>query len=141
MKFCSTFFKDNPRRTLFLALVAVAAVAGSIHSAYKVGSLLAARQNKPVFFYGDLFEPIREILQTERYVGYYTDKDLKIPSNSAQMGQAQFILAPVLIDRSLNHRFILFDCQDERECWRKLHEIRAKAVKRSPTGVILAIRP
>jgi hypothetical protein len=83
---------------------------------------------------------LADVLKGENYVGYYTDKDTDQPAYGAQFEQTQLALAPIILDlNTTNHRFVIFDCHDEKECWRKIAEVRARPLKRSNTGIILAI--
>jgi len=65
---------------------------------------------------------------------------MAIDRNTAQFSQAQFALAPVILDlNNLNHRFLIFDCDDERRAFAAMQQIHAKPLKRN-MGIILAER-
>jgi len=134
------FIRTNIPRTAFLTLVCIAITIGLIGLTWELSKLSAARRDKPFSFYGEQFSGLADVLKGETYVGYYTDKDIQQPVYGAQFEQAQLSLAPLVLDlNQTNHRFIIFDCNDEKECWRKIAEVRARPLKRSNTGIILAV--
>ncbi len=133
------FIKTNVPRSIFLALVTVAIVAGMANLTQELSGLCAARQKSPFSFYGDQFNGLTGVLKGEPTVGYYTDKDIDQPAYGAQFEQAQLSLAPIILDLNrTDHRFVIFDCRNEKECWRKIAEVHARPLKRSSTGIILA---
>jgi hypothetical protein len=149
----STFIKNNIPRALFLSLLCLAIPAGMVPSALDLNKYWTLRRAIPFTFYGDAFAGLNQVLAGEKYLGYYTDKDIQDPKYSAQFEQAQFSLAPLIleltdvsllksmggrVDHPTQHRFILFDCRDEKECWRTLAEIKARPLKRNTLGAVLA---
>ncbi len=97
--------------------------------------------NKPniLRFPGLLFSGLQGIFKDTVYVGYYTDRDQSIKINAAKFAQAQYILAPAILDfNNTNHEYILFDCTSERIANAKIKEIGAIAIKKNQFGIILA---
>ncbi len=150
----SNFIKINLPRALFLSLVSLAVMAGLVQSALELNKYWEVRHRVPFYFYGDGFAGLSPVLAGEKYLGYYTDKDIQDPKYSSQFEQVQLTLAPVILDRieisyqkkmeevlqgRAGHRYILFDCRDEKECWRKISEIKARPLKRNNLGAVLAI--
>ena len=75
-----------------------------------------------------------------KYVGYYTDKSLDVNQNAAEFAQAQYVLAPTILDlNNLNHEYILLDCSAEDIAFEKIKEIHAIPFKKR-LGLILAKR-
>lgn len=122
---------------LFLVIVII-----NLTGAAKELSLLRQlkRQNR-LYFAGIKFSGLDDILKGAQYVGYYTDKDQSDKKNSAQFSQAQYILAPAILDfNNLNHEFILFDCTTEKKAFSKIREMRAMPLRKNRFGIILAER-
>jgi hypothetical protein len=135
-----TFIKTDIPRAVFLAVVGLVLMAGTVHTARELNKYCAVRRTVPFSFYGDVFNGLGEVLRDEKYIGYFTDKDIKEPKYGAQFEQAQLALAPLILDlNNTHHRFVIFDCQNEKECWRKIKDINAQALKRSTLGTVLAI--
>ena len=103
--------------------------------------LYAKRQKNPFFFSGHIFLGLEKIFQDVKYAGYYTDKSLDDGPAAARFAQAQYVLAPTILEfNATDHEFILFDCSREEIALQKIEEIKAVAVKRNKLGVILARR-
>lgn len=99
------------------------------------------RKLNPYIFYGLAFSGIDKILTGTKAVGYYTDRDLDQTENAAIFAQAQYTLAPVLVEiNNFDHEFILLECTSEDIAMAKVKEIGAIPVKKNKLGVILAQR-
>ena len=99
------------------------------------------RQRKliPFYFSGFKFLGLEDVFRGVAYAGYYTDKDLSLKQNSAQYAQAQYILAPTIVDlNNTTHLFTLLDCTGEEKAFEKIKEIHAVAIKKNAFGVVLA---
>lgn len=93
----------------------------------------------PYYFLGLKFSGLDNILKEVKYVGYYTDKNLKNNRNAAQFAQAQYILAPTILDlNNSQHDFILFDCSTPQKALKKIKEFNAVPIRRNKFGIILA---
>ena len=135
-----TFIKTNIPRAIFLVVVLVTVLIGSINTVLELNKYCAVRRRIPFFFYGDAFNGLGAALHDEKYLGYFTDKDIQNPKYGAQFEQAQLALVPVILDlNNTGHRFVLFDCQDEKKCLDKIAEIKARPLKRSSLGTVLAV--
>lgn len=131
---------DIPR-SLFFLLIVLASAYGFMSQARTITSLQAKRQNIPYTFYGDLFTGLAETLHNERYLGYFTDKNIETPLYGAQFTQAQLGLAPLILDLgSTSRRFTLFDCLDTKSCLEKIQAIGARPLKITKQGLILTIK-
>ncbi len=82
---------------------------------------------------------LTDMLRGVEYVGYFTDKDLTDKTNAAQFSQAQYILAPVILDLNNTQRdFIIFDCTTPDVALEKIKEIDAVPLVKNKFGIILA---
>lgn len=93
-------------------------------------------------FPGLKFSGLEEDLTGVQAVGYITDKDLSVKENQLQFSQAQYILAPIILDvNSLRHELFLIDCTTEPKAFAVLKAIGAVPLKKNQYGIILARKP
>ena len=114
----------------------------NIHSITKETSrLFKIREHIPYSFQGYNFEGLEKVFQNIEYVGYYTDRNVEEPKNNMRLSQAQFILAPTILDiNDTSHKFTLFDCSNEIIAFNKIKELDLIPVKKNKDGIILTIR-
>ena len=97
------------------------------------------RESIPFYFSGFKFLGLEDIFRGVSHAGYYTDKDLSVKQNAAQFAEAQYILAPTILDfNNTDREFILFDCTTEEKALEKIRQIRAIPLKKNEHGIILA---
>lgn len=96
--------------------------------------------DRPVTFAGLKFSGLGEKLKFETAVGYASDMNIKEAGPLAEFQQAQYVLAPVLLDiqQPSRHRFLLINCFDDEAAIKKLKELNARPLLRNQFGVILA---
>ena len=100
------------------------------------------REKNPYIFHGIKFSGLKEILHNAEYIGYYTDKDIDNTLDALQFAQAQFILAPIILDlNNTEHEFILFDCSSEAVAMERIREVKAIPIRKNQFGIILAKNP
>jgi hypothetical protein len=98
--------------------------------------------DRPVGFSGLKFAGLHDILKNETHIGYWTDLDLKDDRNLAEYEQAQFMLAPAILDiNSTSTRFFIVNCSSDEAAAQRLMLIGAEPLKRNQFGVILARNP
>ena len=74
--------------------------------------------------------------------GYYTDKNLDLPLVIAQFEQAQYILAPTVLEiNTTGLPLVIFDCTSPQVAIAKIKELGLVPISASNTGLILAINP
>ncbi len=97
------------------------------------------RQSKPYIFYGIAYAGLNKFLNGVEAIGYYTDRDLDENSHAAAFAQAQYMLAPIMVDLDYaKYEFIIFDCSSEEKAMAKINELGAIPLKKNKFGVILA---
>jgi hypothetical protein len=135
-------FKAFPLSTkIFIAITALLVGWGSVQTIQELIKLTRLRQKNPFVFGGEAFTGIKDLIQGEKYVGYITDKDLKADKNIAEFSQAQFSLAPVILDlNNPNHRLLLINCESKQRAQAVLQYYKARPVRKNNLGVILAAR-
>jgi len=128
-------------RITFFSLVLLTA-GFNLVSAYTqaVGQLLD-KKTVPFHSLGYQFLGLENIFKGVRTVGYFTDKDLHAPLAIAQYEQAQYMLAPTVLD--LNHtqyRWVIFDCTSPQTALETLKTLGFTPLK-IHNGIILAFNP
>ena len=132
------FPKQKTQRLFILTLIILFSICGflTIEQSLKIH---IARTHTPFQFHGHQFSQLQEVFNNIEYVGYYTDKDLKDSKNNMFYSQAQFVLAPTILDiNNTKHKYILFDCTSDTVALKKIIELKLKPLKRSKQGIILA---
>ncbi|MBF0330754.1 MAG: hypothetical protein HQL17_02365 [Candidatus Omnitrophica bacterium] len=129
-------------RFVFIAIVGALTAFNGFQSTTKLVSLYPRQHPKSAAFAGKKFEGIQKILAGNKYIAYYTDQNLDNPGPLMELQQAQYTLAPVILDPdSLDHRFILINCVDVSKAIARMKEIGAKPLTANNMGIILAERP
>ena len=91
------------------------------------------------YFAGFKFNGLDKFLAEADKIGYYTDRDPDDKKTMAQFSQAQYTLAPIILEfNNTDHQFIVFDCSSENIALEKIRETNAVALKKNAYGIILA---
>lgn len=102
---------------------------------------LTDKSSVPLHSLGFQFLGLENVFMGLRTVGYYTDKDLDNPLAVAQFEQAQYMLAPTVLD--LNHtqyRWVIFDCTNPKTALSMIQFLGFVPLKINH-GIILARNP
>ncbi len=127
---------------LFIIAIGGLTLVNLIQSTTQLVNLYPRKQPKAFNFAGKKFEGIEPILTGNKYVAYYTDQNLEAPGPLMELQQAQYTLAPVILDPgSLDHRYIIINCANIPKAIIRMKEIGARPVKANNQGIILAERP
>lgn len=91
---------------------------------------------------GYQFMGLEEFITGVEFISYFTDGNLEDPDRLKLFTQAQFVLAPAILDpNNLNHEYILFVCKNELEAWKKIQHLNLIPLLRNDKyGIILAKR-
>ena len=96
----------------------------------------------PFVFLGYKFAGLDQFLKDEKYIGYYTDGDTKDAGIIEEYSQAQFVLAPLILDlNNTSRRFTIFNCSNETVALKKIQELGLRPFKRNNLGIIVARTP
>jgi hypothetical protein len=126
---------------IFLGITALVLMLGSVQTARELVRLTGLRQQNPFVFGGEAFAGVKDLIQDEKYVSYITDKNLSVDKNIAEFSQAQFSLAPVILDlNNPNHRFLIINCESKPHAQAVLKYYQARPIRQNNLGVILAAR-
>ncbi len=128
-------------KLLFILALGIVTGVNLSHSIKTIIETKNKRDAHPFVFIGDKFLGLDKVLRNMKYVGYYTDKDLDVNQNAAEFAQAQYVLAPTILDlNNTNHPYIIFNCSTPEAAITKIKEIKAIPLKRK-LDLILAKRP
>ena len=76
------------------------------------------------------------------HIGYYTDKNIDETLAIAQFEQAQYLLAPTILDlNNTSTPLIIFDCSDPKIAMTKIQELGLTALSANNYGIVLAYNP
>ncbi len=128
-------FKHIHFKTLFLAWCVIF-IGVNAYQLYKKLS-----PERTVHFAGLKFSGLNEYLKNETRIGYATDLDIKETGPLAEYEQAQYILAPTILDvTGKAHKYFIVNCSTEAAALNKLKELNATPILRNQFGIILALR-
>ncbi len=89
----------------------------------------------------DAFKSFQQILSQYdiEFLGYYSDKDMEKNTNILIFSQAQYYLAPLVIESGNTDReYVLFDCSSPDVALKKINELGATPIIANSLGMILA---
>ncbi len=111
----------------------------SVFFGFKLRDSVRLRKILPFYFQGLKFNGLQDILKNVQTIGYYTDADFSNKSTAGAFSQAQYMLAPVILDLGyVSHEYILFNCTSEKKAMEKIRELGARPLRKNKFGVILA---
>lgn len=123
----------NPFKILFLVLCLILICVNSFQLFGKLSP------QHPIGFSGLKFSGLSDILDKETAIGYVSDLDLKEAGPLAEYEQAQYMLAPVVLDiTNPAHKFMIINPSNDAAALDKLKEFNARPLLRNQFGVILA---
>jgi hypothetical protein len=130
------------RHNIIITTIIGAIIYGLITMTLSLSEFYAKRRAHPYFFGGDLFTGIQGDQGSEKYIGYLTDRNINDDAVSMRFTQAQYTLAPVVLDfNNPDHRLLILDFQDVSKAVETARRLSLRPLKRSPQGIILAERP
>lgn len=93
-------------------------------------------------FAGQKFEPLAPFLKGQKYAGYYTDANVNEGHNLLELLQAQYTLAPVIVDpENINRRYVIVNTVDIPRAIEKFKAMGTTLVATTPYGIFLVERP
>ncbi len=100
------------------------------------------RRAHPYVFLGDQFPALRDVLAGTEKIGYCTDQSLDVRRHAMQFSQAQYALAPVILEfNNPDHPFVILDYADPAGAARTIAKEGLIPLRRSPLGPVLAQNP
>ena len=102
---------------------------------------LADRTSVPLHSLGFQFMGLEDVFKGIRSVGYYTDKDLNNALAIAQFEQAQYMLAPTVLDlNQTQYHWVIFDCTSPQVAMGVIKRLGFTPAKMR-NGIIVAFNP
>jgi hypothetical protein len=99
------------------------------------------RTTIPLHSLGFQFMGLENVFKGVRTVGYYTDKDLSNPLAIAQYEQAQYMLAPTVLDLDhTQYRWVIVDCTSLQAAKEVIERLGLTPMKINHS-IILAFNP
>lgn len=128
-------------KLFFLACLILTAAYNLLTSYSQAFVQLQDHTSIPLHSLGYQFMGLENIFKDVPTVGYYTDKDLSNTLAIAQFEQAQYMLAPTVLD--LNHtqyHWVIFDCTTPQAAMGTIQRLGLLPLKMNH-GIILALNP
>ena len=128
-------------KIIFFTCLILAAAFNLLTAYAQAIAQLQDRTSIPLHSLGFQFMGLENVFKDVRTVGYYTDKDLNNPLAIAQFEQAQYMLAPTVLD--LNHtqyHWVIFDCTSPQVAMEAIQHFGFTPLKINH-GIILAFNP
>ncbi|MBF0388280.1 MAG: hypothetical protein HQL20_10610 [Candidatus Omnitrophica bacterium] len=130
------------RQNIVFAFIGLAILWGIVGTVRELTALQAKRRAQPYAFGGEIFAGIKGATGSEKYLGYLTDRDINNDKVAMRFTQAQFTLAPLILDfNNPNHRLLILDFQDLKQAVALAEKMQLRLLKRSPQGLLFAERP
>lgn len=129
----------NLSATVFLLAILIHCLFNTVDLIKQAQKNSQYRHAVPYQFSGDKFKGLEQIFKDVAFVGYFTNRDINDPQSNLQFSQAQFTLAPTILDNKnyAAHEYIIFDCSPLTACVEIMKELNAYPFKSSPHGIIL----
>jgi hypothetical protein len=133
-----------PRRRLFAIIAMVAFILTNLPVlGEEIRRLYRYNQVLDHNIIGYQFRGLEEFIpENVTFISYITDGDLQAPDRYKLFTQAQFVLAPTILDpENPNHQHVLLVFQDETHAWQTIkHMNRMPILKNDNYGIIFAQR-
>jgi hypothetical protein len=120
----------------------ILAAAFNLLTAYAQAILqLQDRTTIPLHSLGFQFLGLENVFKDVRTVGYFTDKNLDQPLAIAQFEQAQYMLAPTVLDlNNTQYHWVILDCTSPQVAMETIKRLGLTPLK-AHNGIILALNP
>ncbi len=130
------------RNTALLIAAGILALAGLWATQKDINANLRKRRQRPATFVGAQFQGLEKLLGASPRVGYYTEQSLDDLKAAAVFAQAQYTLAPVILEfNNVDLPFTIFNCAESQACLSIMKERQMVPVKMNTLGVIVAFNP
>jgi len=109
---------------------------------YETDKINMVKKLFPYLKIGYKFKGLDRFINDAEFIGYYTDDDLSENEPGKLFSQAQYVLAPTILEENnTDHQFVLFVCSNEINCLNKINELNATILGRNQFGIIIAEIP
>ena len=103
-----SFFLNN-KKDVFLSIALIVIICFNCHSTFKTLKIIhQKKQFIPLLFRGSLFKAFQQDLRNIDFIGYVSDRDIHEQKANEQFSQAQYMLAPTILDpTSTDYEYLL----------------------------------
>lgn len=130
------------KQKFFLGLFLLSTLLSTISLGARTINQLTHPSTMPLHSLSAQFEGLQKVFANVPRAGYYSDKNMDIPIAIAQFEQAQFMLAPTVLElNNTSYPLIIFDCTTPQIALAKIKELKLTPISASNTGIILAANP
>jgi hypothetical protein len=129
-------------KRILWAIIALLAAINIVQTAMHLISIYPRRKAVAFNFAGDKFSGLQHFFRNEKYVGYYTDRNIDDTLPAMELYQAQHAVIPLKLDpNNIEHRYIIVNCTDIPAAVEKFKNLGARPVTVSKNGIFIVERP
>ena len=129
-------------KKILWGLVALLAAVNIVQTTMNLISIYPRRKPVAFNFAGDKFNGLQKLLKNEKYIGYYTDRNLDDPKPMTELLQAQHAVIPLILDpNNIEHRYVIVDCANIPAAVEKFKALGARPMTGNNNGLFLVERP
>ena len=135
--------KDLPlRQKIVWGAVALLAAVNIVQTARNLAAIYPRKRPVAFNFAGQKFDGLQKVLKDEKYIGYYTDRDINELGPMMELLQAQHAVIPLILDpNNIDHRYIIVNCANIPAAIEKFRRLGARPVSPNNAGLFLVERP
>jgi hypothetical protein len=135
--------KDLPLRIKILwGALALLTALNITQTAGNLASIYPRKRPAAFNFSGDRLKGLGDALRSEKYVGYYTDRNIDDNRPMMELLQAQHAIIPLILDpQNIDHRYVIVNCADMPAAVEKFKALGARPVSANRGGIFLVERP
>jgi len=129
-------------KKILWALIALLTAINIVQTAANLASIYPRKRPAAFHFAGDKFNGLQKLLKNEKYIGYYTDRNIEDTGPMMELLQAQHAVIPLILDpNNIEHRYIIVNCADIPAAIAKFKGLGARLLTQNNTGLFLVERP
>ena len=130
------------KRNIVLSLFACSALFSLMGLVVRTFTQITNPSKTPLHSLSAQFQGLEKVFAHLPRAGYYSDKNMEIPLAIAQFEQAQYVLAPTVLQlNNTSLPLVIFDCTSPAVAMAKIKELKFVPISASNTGIILAANP
>jgi hypothetical protein len=129
-------------RNLIIGLFLLSALLGTIQLLIQTIDQFRHPARAPLHGLAEQFTGLMPAFRGIPRAGYFTDKDPEFPVTIAQFEQAQYVLAPTVLElNNTDLPLVIFDCRSPAACLENIKRLKLMPVSVSNSGLVLAVNP
>jgi hypothetical protein len=129
-------------KKILWAIIALLAAINIVQTTMTLTSIYPRKKPLAFNFAGDKFNGLQNLFKNEKYIGYYTDRNIDDPRPMMELLQAQHAVIPLILDpNNIEHRYIIVDCANIPAAIEKFKNLGARPMTANNNGIFLVERP